>query len=282
MDDEDPRVDQSILAEPPDEATEEAADLVIAVAATRQLTPSRFGQMLTSVGRTVTDEDDLLDLLQRFVEIAHEAIDGADSSGVTIDLAGRTYTAVHTDDRTLKVDSEQYDAGEGPCLHSARSGRVVLVDAEEAKDRWPRFSAAAREEGIRSFLAAPLLTTEQSLGSFNLYGRNRSAFDRLDAEVLELLTTTVSRTIGDFARYKSAREVAESIQRALETRAPIEQAKGMLMALHGIDADRAFDMLRRESQATNVRLRDVAANLVKQLSEMGTDQPTDERRSQAN
>jgi GAF domain-containing protein len=160
---------------------------------------------------------------------------------------------VHTDQRTLRVDSEQYDAGEGPCLHSARTRTVVLVDAADALHRWPRFAAAAADEGIHSFLAAPLFTPEQSLGSFNLYGRTRSAFDTLDAEILELLTTTVSRALGDFARFKSARDVADSIQRALDARAPIEQAKGMLMAILGIDADRAFGLLREQSQATNVR-----------------------------
>lgn len=106
-------------------------------------------------GRSVDNEDDLLNLLQRVAEIAHDAIDGADITGITIDLAGRTYTAVHTDERTLRVDSEQYDAGDGPCLEASRSGAVVRVDAWEATERWPRFTAAAREEGIHSFLAAP-------------------------------------------------------------------------------------------------------------------------------
>jgi GAF domain-containing protein len=268
MNDYDPRVDNSILADPPDGATEEAAGLVVAAAA-KQLTASELGNLLLTVGRTVVDEDDVLDLLQRFVEIAHQAINGADSAGVTIDLSGRTYTAVHTDNRTLRVDTEQYDAGEGPCLHASRTGTVVLVDADQADERWPRFFAAAREEGIRSFLAAPLFTTEQSLGSFNLYGRSRAAFDELDAEIIELLTMTVSRTIGDFVRFKSARDVAASIQRALDTRAPIEQAKGMLMALHGIDADQAFAMLRRESQTRNIRLYTVATDVVKQFSTGG-------------
>ena len=139
--------------------------------------------------------------------------------------------------------------------------------------RWPRFAAAAADEGIHSFLAAPLFTPEQSLGSFNLYGRTRSAFDTLDAEILELLTTTISRALGDFARFKSARDVADSIQRALDTRAPIEQAKGMLMAILGIDADRAFDLLREQSQATNVRLHTVATTLVQQLSAPTTPLP---------
>jgi GAF domain-containing protein len=263
----DPRVENSIRADTPDDATELAADLVVVATATGQMTPAELGRMLVRIGRSVADEEDLLELLQQFVEIAHEAIDGADSSGVTIDMGGHTYTAVHTDERTLKVDTEQYDAGDGPCLHAARTGSVVLVDSEEAQERWPQFCAAARTEGIRSFLAAPLFTNEQSVGSFNLYGRDPAAFDRLDAEVLDLLTTTVSRTIGDFARYKSANLVAETIQGALANRAPIEQAKGMLMALHGIDAGAAFDLLRRESQAKNVRLHVIASDLVQRLSQ---------------
>jgi transcriptional regulator with GAF, ATPase, and Fis domain len=263
----DPRVENSIRADNADDTTELAADLVVAGAAMGRMTPAELGRMLVRIGRSVADEEDLLELLQQFVEIAHEAIDGADSSGVTIAMGGRTYTAVHTDERTLKVDTEQYDADQGPCLHAARSGEIVLVDAEEAQERWPRFCAAARAQGVRSFLAAPLFTHEQSVGSFNLYGRDRSAFDRLDAEVLDLLTTTVSRTIGDFARYKSASLVAETIQGALENRAPIEQAKGMLMALHGIDASAAFDMLRRESQAKNIRLHVIASDLVARLSQ---------------
>jgi transcriptional regulator with GAF, ATPase, and Fis domain len=267
MKNDDPRVDNSIRADTSDDTTEMAAELVVAAATTGQMTPAELGRMLVRIGRSVADEEDLLELLQQFVEIAHEAIDGADSSGVTIDMGGRTYTAVHTDERTLKVDSEQYDAGEGPCLHAARTGTVVRVDGEEAKERWPRFSAAARTQGVRSFLAAPLFTNEQSIGSFNLYGREPAAFDSVDAEILDLLTTTVSRTVGDFARYKSASVVAETIQGALVNRAPIEQAKGMLMALHGIDASAAFDMLRRESQAKNIRLHVIASDLVQRLSQ---------------
>ena len=265
MNHSDRRTAESIPAATAGAAETEAADFVVA-AADPGLSPSLLRTLLVSLGRSIADEDDLLNLLQRVVEIAHDAIDGADSTGVTIDLGGRTYTAVHTDERTLRVDSEQYDAGDGPCLHASRTGQIVVVDAEDAVDRWPRFTAAAREEGIRSFLAAPLFTTELSLGSFNLYGRTRSAFDAFDAEVLELITTTVSRAIGDFARFKSAREVAESLQRALETRAPIEQAKGMLMAIHGIDADQAFDLLRKQSQTTNTRLHTVASDLVEKLS----------------
>ena len=262
----DPRIEASLPAAAPEDDSAVAAGLTIAAAADARVSPVMLARMLVSAGNSIDDEDELLSVLQRVVGIAHDVVAGADSTGVTIDLGGRTFTAVHTDHRTLRVDSEQYDAGEGPCLHAARTRSIVLVDAVDAVDTWPRFSSAAAEEGIRSFLAAPLFTPEHTLGSLNLYGRSQSAFDDIDAEILDLLTTAVSRAIGDFARFKSERDVAESIQRALEHRAPIEQAKGMLMAIHGIDADEAFDLLRKQSQATNVRLRTVAANFVEQLS----------------
>ncbi|WP_197383612.1 GAF and ANTAR domain-containing protein [Mycolicibacterium mengxianglii] len=272
MDHGDPRTDNSVVAAAAGDASAgEAADVVIAGAVQDKLSPTMLGQMLVTAGRSINDEDDLLTLLQRVAEIAHEVIKGADSTGVTIDFGGRTYTAVHTDRRTLRVDSEQYDADDGPCLEAARTGTVVRVDSADAAERWPRFAAAAAAEGIHSFLAAPLHAAGQPLGSFNLYGHTRSAFDSVDAEILDLLTATVSRTIADFARFKSARDVAESIQRALTNRGPIEQAKGMLMLIHGIDADEAFDRLRTQSQNTNIPLRTVATTFIERT--VGTTTP---------
>lgn len=266
MDSDDRRVASSLPASASAQDSAVAADLVIQAAVEDKITPAMLGKMLVSASRSIADEDDLLTLLQHVCEIAHDAVPGADSTGITIDLGGCTYTAVHTDERTLRVDTEQYDAGDGPCLEAARTRTVVLVDSDEAAAAWPRFAGAARDEGIASFLAAPLYTGEQTLGSLNLYGRSQSAFDGFDAEVLSMLTAAISRALGDFARFRSARDVATSIQRALETRAPIEQAKGMLMAIHRVDADEAFAMLRTQSQHTNVPLRDVAANLVEQIS----------------
>lgn len=241
-----------------------AAD-VVAVAEQSDLSPTTLASLLMSLGESISDEDDLVDLLQRVTEVAHDVVAGADCTGVTVDFGGRVYTAAYTDGRTLRVDHEQYAAGEGPCLHASRTGETVLVDLDEATDRWPAFTESARAEGIRSFLAAPLFAADQTLGALNLYGRGPAAFDRVDADVLELLTGTVSRAIGEFARFKSARDAADALQRALETRAPIEQAKGMLMALHRIDANQAFQLLRRQSQTTNTRLRDVAIDLVERL-----------------
>ncbi|MBB3753925.1 transcriptional regulator with GAF, ATPase, and Fis domain [Mycolicibacterium sp. BK634] len=268
MDDtSDPRVEDSIPTDVLDGTeTEQAAEIVVDAAIRKTISPAALGRMLVDAGRSIADENDLLTLLQQVAAIAHEAIEGADYTGITIDLGGLTYTAVHTDERTLRIDSDQYEVGDGPCLHAARTRSIVLLDSGDAMQRWPAFAAAARTEGVHSFLAAPLYTDDLTLGSFNLYGRAFHAFDSLDAEILDLLTTAVSRAIGDFARFKSAEDTAESIQRVLQTRAPIEQAKGVLMAMRGIDADEAFDVLRVQSQATNVPVRVLAVDFLDKVT----------------
>ena len=255
----------SIPAATPLGNTAEAADAA-ETAAIHGLTPARLGAMLIALGGSLNDEDGLVILLQRVVEVATEAIDGAQSAGVTMTLGDRVFTAVHTNERTLDVDAEQYAADDGPCLHAARTGETVRVDVEESARRWPRFAAAARREGIHSFLAAPLHTADLALGALNLYGTGPAAFDSLDADILEVLTTTAARAIGEFARFKSAAQVADDIRAAIKHRETIEQAKGMLMAIHQIDADAAFNVLREESQNTNRKLRDVSTSLVARLS----------------
>jgi GAF domain-containing protein len=255
----------SILAATPIGATDDASD--IATAAAREgLDPAQLGAMLIALGGSISDEDDLVVLLQRIVEVAADAIDGADSAGVTIELGGSIYTAVHTDDRTLEVDARQYAAGDGPCLHAARSGEIVLVDVDHCEQRWPGFAADAAREGIHSFLAAPLRTADITLGALNLYGRAPAAFDALDADVLDVLTTATARAIGDYARFKSASEVSIALREAIEHRAPIEQAKGMLMALHRIDADAAFALMRSQSQTSHRKLRDIAHDIIDTLT----------------
>jgi GAF domain-containing protein len=235
-------------------------------AATRGWTSSGLGAHVMALGASLDDEHDVVVLLQRIVEIAVKAIDGAESAGVTIALGERVYTAVHTDERTLEVDSEQYEAGDGPCLHAARSGETVILDVDESAQQWPTFAAAGRRHGIRSFLASPLHAGDVTLGALNLYGTSAVAFDTSDADILEILTATAARAIGEFVRFRSATQVADDIRAAIKHREIIEQAKGMLMAIHQIDAEAASAMLHRECQVTHRKLRDVSAEVVRRFS----------------
>ncbi|MGB7362840.1 MAG: GAF and ANTAR domain-containing protein [Rhodococcus sp. (in: high G+C Gram-positive bacteria)] len=227
------------------------------------LTPARLRDVVETLGRRIEDTDQLAELLQRSVDLAHDLIAGAESCGVTIDYNGATYTACYTDATTLAVDKIQYETGEGPCLEASRTGKTIVVDCDSTEQHWPDFAEAARTEGVHSFLASPIRTLDGNIGSFNLYGSSRDAFDGMDADVLDSLTTTVGRAIGEHARFVDANSAVSALRESMAHRAPIEQAKGILMAMRGIDADAAFASLSSEAQRRNIRVRDVASEFVK-------------------
>lgn len=215
-----------------------------------------------ALGVSVDSDEAVHTALQSMVSLAVIAVVGAASCGVTVTVGGRTRTVVHSDTRTLLVDAEQYMAGHGPCLQAARIGQVVRAGSSDAAQQWPVFAAAAADENIHSFLAAPLQFGETMFGSLNLYGEEPASFTDTDVDTVTALTRTLSRTLGDYQRFDQVLDQVNGLRTAIEDRAPIEQAKGMLMALHRIDADAAFALLAEHSQNTNRKVRDLAVDLV--------------------
>ncbi len=203
-------------------------------------------------------------VLHRLAGAAVRTIPGASAVSVTVLREGEApYTAATTDDAVVAIDRDQYAAGEGPCLAAARERHPVRVGVEEIRERWPAFAASSDRAGIRSYLSAPLLLgDEPMLGSLNIYGHERDAFDPLDEALITLFTTAASAAIVNARRYVRARDRAEEMTLALTSRAEIDQAKGVMMARHGIGAERAFEMLVLQSQRTNTKLRDVARALL--------------------
>jgi GAF domain-containing protein len=224
--------------------------------------PDDVAVVLTGLTSLLLDEPGIERTLQRVVDLAVRTIPGCDAASVTIVTDGRPRTAVGTDDSTLDVDQAQYDEDDGPCLDAYREHRVNRVDLSGAVEKWPAFTKAAREQGLRSFLAAPLLVHTEGLGALNLYSRSVSGFDALDEAFVSLLTGQAAAAVANSLRYTDATELAAQLETALSSRAVIEQAKGILMTRHGVDPDTAFDLLRRQSQHRNVKLRVVALELV--------------------
>lgn len=62
------------------------------------------------------------------------------------------------------------------------------------------------------------------------------------------------------------RDLAHLLEQALRERSAIDQALGVLMVQEGCRADEAFDLLRRHSQNTNRKLRDVAVEVITRLT----------------
>jgi len=201
--------------------------------------------------------------LQRVADLAARVVEDCDAAGVTLLSADGGYeTTAYTAQRTLAVDQGQYERDHGPCLQAIADKCVVRLDVEEAEELWPDFVRDARSNDVRSFLAAPLVLDGAAIGALNLYSAKPTGFDGLDDVLVALFTGQASVAVGNARIYADALKLTEQLNEALTSRAVIEQAKGILMAKHRIDADDAFDRLRSESQGRNVKLRDVAQQIV--------------------
>jgi GAF domain-containing protein len=210
----------------------------------------------------LVSEESLETTLRRVADLAARVIDDCDAAGVTLVQDGRYVTAAYTSERTLAVDRGQYDRGHGPCLQAITDREVVRLDVEEAEELFPDFVRDAREHNVRSFLAAPLMMQGTAIGALNLYSEKPSGFTALDDVLIALFTGQASVAVGNTKLYSDAVQLTTQLREAISSRAVIEQAKGVLMARNGIDADAAFERLRHDSQHRNVKLRAIAQEIV--------------------
>lgn len=205
--------------------------------------------------------DNQLDVtLQRVAELATREVFGCDMAGITLLRDGRPVTAVFTDSTAPEVDTAQYETGKGPCLDASRDLVVYRIDDTANEARWPEFAAAARAAGIQSTLSLPLVVGAAGLGALNLYSYDLDAFvEEDDATVFAAQAAVV---LANSQAYWAAQALAAQLEQALASRAVIEQAKGILIATQRYSEDEAFADLRRRSQNTNRKVREIATDIV--------------------
>jgi GAF domain-containing protein len=217
---------------------------------------------LEDLASVLEQEEELERVLQLSVDQVITAVPGADMVSVTVLRGEQGETVASSTDRVHPIDAGQYEAHRGPCLEAARTGDVVRTGVEQARERWPEFARSAQAAGIESYLSCPLLIDEEFAGSLNLYSEQPHGFADFDVALLRLYVTAAVAAIANARRYARARDVSAQLHKALDSRAVIDQARGVLMAQRGISAEQALEELSRESQNTNVKLRDIAARLV--------------------
>jgi GAF domain-containing protein len=203
----------------------------------------------------------LRETLLRVAELGEQALPGARFTGVTLLDDGRPTTAIVTGNRAYFFDQVQYDNGSGPCLEAYRRKSIIRVSATE-ETRWPDVTAEWIRQGVLSSLSVPLVVADRGIGAMNFYGEVQHAFSAEDEAIGVAFGGQAAVVLANSMAYWGAHELSEQLDEALKSRATIEQAKGILMAREGCGPDEAFDMLRRASQRTNTKLRDLAAEMV--------------------
>jgi hypothetical protein len=192
------------------------------------------------------------------------------SCGVTVRTHQRRPTTLGTSDGlAAALDEAQYAAGDGPCLHALRTGDVVEVTDTATDARWPRFSSLCAENGAGSVLSLPLGTAAGGVvGALNIYSRAVAAFGDADREHGRRYAQLVSGAVAIAVRLAQRAELSDDLRAALGSRSVIDQAMGIVMARRCCGPDEAFGVLRERSQTGNVKLRDVAAEIVRTVAEV--------------
>lgn len=200
---------------------------------------------------------DVESALRELNESSLRTIPGAQYAGITVlDRAGSVESLGVTSRYPTLLDDAQRDTGEGPCLSAAWDHHTVLIEDLVTDERWPKFRRAALHQApVRSVLSFQLLVEDGQLAALNFHAERPRVFDR-DAIELGLAVAAHTMVAWNFiSREKQFRS-------ALASRDIIGQAKGMLMERFNINAVAAFELLKRLSQESNVKLADIATKIV--------------------
>lgn len=224
----------------------------------------RLSDAFAELGRIVLAEDPPDSVLNRIAELAKRVIPGAAETSLTLIHGRDATTAAYTGERALRLDEAQYAGDIGPCLEAARDGREVLVRDIAVEPRWPSYGVVAVAAGLRSSLSMPLPVQQQVIGALNIYGGAPGAFSEHSAEVARTYAGYAAIALANAQVFAATSALAQQMKQAMESRAVIEQAKGILMGQRRCSEDDAFAILRDVSQRSNRKLRVVAEALVAQ------------------
>jgi GAF domain-containing protein len=192
--------------------------------------------------------------LEAVVQFALQAENCA-YAGVALAARGaRAEIGAITDPLVEMIYRIQIEAGEGPML-AALSGDTVAVPDVAIEDRWPRWQIVAADAGIGSVLHVPMKAGDRTTGVLSLYNTKPQAFTVDDEAIAHILARHASIAVAT-ARHEV------SMAQAVDARKLVGQAMGILMERFDINGDQAFAVLRRYSQDTNTKLRDVAQQLI--------------------
>ncbi len=224
--------------------------------------PISTAEALERLGRLSLREQSMQGVLQTVADLAKSVMPGMPETSVSLVVNDRPRTPVYTGQLAMDLDEVQYGRGHGPCLHAAATGEVVEIADAQTESRWADYTVRAVERGSLSSLSVPLPISEGVRGALNIYAREPHAFGDDSRSAATQFAPYAAVAAGNMHAYASAREMADNLAVALESRAVIDQAKGILMERHKLTADQAFQQLAQVSMAANVKLRAVADHLV--------------------
>lgn len=223
---------------------------------------ARLNAAFVTVADTLTEHYDVVDLLHTLVTECTQIVDATAGGLMLADAMGRLQVVASTNESAELVEVMQLAAGAGPCVDCFTSGAAVSVsDIDSGGDQWPAFRSAALEQEFHSVHATPMKLRGEVIGTMNLFQTTTGAMSERDAAVVQALADVATIGVLQQRIATESQIVAQQLQRALDSRVLIEQAKGTLAEALDMTMEEAFRSLRSYARNHNLTLHEVASGI---------------------
>jgi GAF domain-containing protein len=227
------------------------------------VSPHDVRQALTELGKLRFGDMRVEDALHEIVQTTHTIFD-VDGAGLMLaDANHHLRNVAVSDERLGHLEDLQIRHQEGPCISAFDDKQLVGAQDLTEDTRWPSFSEAAVAHGMRAVLASPLPYNQDAVGVVAVLSEDRRPWSPEGELALLAFTDLAALLIASMMQGEQQSELAAQLQGALNSRAVIEQAKGVLIGQQGLSAQAAYVQLRAQARAERRKLVAVSAEVVR-------------------
>lgn len=226
-------------------------------------------QHLSTMQRLILESEDIASFLQDFTELLAGRLAGPGGDrwcAITLLRDRKAATAVSSGPVARELDELQNTFTHGPCMTAIRENTVIRAGDLRTDDRWPDYQRAAVAHGVRSVLGLPFDLDDDAQAGVNIYSEVPHDFTPEMIESIQLETRLAAGALRLAVRLASQRESERDLRAAMESRTVIDLAVGVIMGQNRCSQDEAVEILKRASNHRNVKLRDLAAELIASVS----------------
>jgi GAF domain-containing protein len=223
----------------------------------------RIVETFVELADTMVDDFDVVDFLHRLAQRCVELLDCSEAGLLLADAAGSLRVMASSSERSDALDLLQSQNEEGPCFECFHRGVPVSSDdLDRDRGRWPTFAPAAIAHGFSSVQAVPMRVRGHTMGALNLFRAPVGSIAERDIPLAQGMADIAAVALLQERTVRESHAVVTQLQGALTSRVVIEQAKGVVAERAQISLDSAFARLRSYARANNLRLSEVAAQVI--------------------
>ncbi|WHM40517.1 GAF and ANTAR domain-containing protein [Streptomyces sp. BPTC-684] len=225
----------------------------------------RLAEIFMEVADSLTEDFDVLDLLQRLSTRCVELLDVSAAGILLADALGELQIVAASDEHTRLLELFALQHDQGPCVECYRSGAArtnINLTSPKATASWPRFATRARETGYVATHAIPLRLRDRNIGALNLFQKSPHRLGESDIVLAKALAGVATITILQQRTLEQSHIERTQLQTALNSRILVEQVKGILSERWRTSPDEAFFAFRSYARSNHLRLADFATSII--------------------